>query len=263
MATATKKVKTTTGKTTTVDATTVDAAAVDAAAVDAAVENGNSTSLAVIPQTATAYSVTNPRNLDEIATKIQEYKQHIELSFLEIGALLNEAKSQLNQHGAWLDWLRINVNTTSAYAQRLMKLAREYQSNTYPVTYLGAKKAYALLALPPEDREAFLEEPHTVFGAVKRAEKMSAKELKEAISQQIGPKKKRAVSCKEPKEALPLMPHNDDTFDLDTNMELFQGFINGLIKRLEDCIDLPERRFELASALRDICTDTLKAIPEI
>ena len=244
----------------TVDTDTENTDATNITAEDAAnVDNSNCTSLTTIPQTATTDSVTTSCNLDEIAFKIQESKQHIELSFLEIGRLLNEAKFQLNQHGAWLDWLRSNVQITSAYAQRLMQLAREYQSNTYPVTHLGVKKAHALLALPPEDREAFLEESHTVYGSVKTADKMSAKELKEAINQRKGLKKKKTVSRKQPTETILVMPREDDTFDLDTNMELLQSFIDGLIKKLED---LPERRSELANALRDIFNDTLQLIPE-
>jgi hypothetical protein len=92
---------------------------------------------------------------------------------------------------------------------------------------------------------------------------MSTREFADILKERVGDKKKpapRKEPPQEPTEALPLMTHDSDSFDLDTNMELLQGFIDGLLKRLEALKDKPERYSELAGALRDVCNETLQQV---
>lgn len=63
----------------------------------------------------------------------------------------------------------------------MMKLAEAYRANPQTFADLGQSKALALLALPEQERAAFLAQPHEVDGAEKRAADMSVREVKEAV----------------------------------------------------------------------------------
>lgn len=120
-----------------------------------------------------------PRSIETITTEILYLKSKAGEAILEIGKRLTEAKAQLN-HGEWLPWLEEKVGFSTVTAQRFMRLAEEY-SNASPVTLLGTSKALQLLALPPSERDEFLEEKHVVDGVEKSAYEMTRKELQEAI----------------------------------------------------------------------------------
>lgn len=121
------------------------------------------------------------RNIEEITTEIILQKSQIVQSFIEIGKLLIEAKKQLDDgHGHWLKWLSTSVDISVRMAQRYMQLAKEY-SNTTSVTDLGMTKALALLALPGNERETFINESHEVNGKQKHVREMSTREIKNAI----------------------------------------------------------------------------------
>lgn len=119
------------------------------------------------------------RDIGVITAEILLYKRQAGASILEIGRRLNEAKAQLS-HGEWLPWLEHQVEFSEASAQRFMRLAREYP-NPSPVTDLGVAKALQLLALPAEEREVFVAEPHEVDGEEKTVLEMSKRELAKAI----------------------------------------------------------------------------------
>ncbi|MDL2288938.1 DUF3102 domain-containing protein, partial [Oscillospiraceae bacterium OttesenSCG-928-F05] len=119
------------------------------------------------------------RDLNIITAEIQFYNRQAGESLLEIGRRLNEAKDQL-EHGEWLNWLGQSVGYSDATAQRLMRLARNYDDPAL-VTELGASKALALLALPDPERETFLEETHEVDGEEKSVADMSKRELEKAV----------------------------------------------------------------------------------
>jgi len=117
--------------------------------------------------------------LDSIVTEIKSHIDKIEQSFLTIGNLLIEAKKGV-PHGKWLEWLDDNVSMSAVTAQRLIRLAREF-SNASPVTYLGYAKAHALLAVPQDDREEFINKSHEVNGELKEVADMSKREIGTAI----------------------------------------------------------------------------------
>ena len=113
------------------------------------------------------------RSIETITGEILDAKRSGGEAILTIGRCLIEAKDMLS-HGEWRSWLEERVEFSERSAQRFMRLAREW-SNPTTLSDLGASKALALLALPPEERETFLEEHNVVD--------MSARQLDQAIKE--------------------------------------------------------------------------------
>lgn len=134
--------------------------------------------------------MANYRPIEAITEEILFYKAQAGAAILEIGKRLNEAKAQL-PHGEWLGWLQEKVDFSESTAQRFMRLAKEYE-NPSPVTDLGASKALVLLALPPLQRDEFLEEND--------AESMSKRELEKAVKEKLEAMEK-AEAAKKAQEA--------------------------------------------------------------
>ena len=116
---------------------------------------------------------TEGRTIEVITGEILDAKRAGGEAILTIGRCLIEAKEMLS-HGEWRSWLEEQVEFSERSAQRFMKLAREW-SNPTALSDLGATKALALLALPPEEREQFMED-HKVID-------MSARQLEQAIKE--------------------------------------------------------------------------------
>ena len=101
---------------------------------------------------------------------------------IEIGKRLVEAKAML-QHGEWLPWLEKETEFSNSSAQRYMKLFEEYgaaqqglfgpETNSPTLGNLPISKAFALLAVPEEERIEFAE--------MVDAEHISVRELEEKI----------------------------------------------------------------------------------
>ena len=117
--------------------------------------------------------ITCTRDIEDITAEILEAKRAGGEAILTIGRCLIEAKDMLS-HGEWLPWLTEQVEFSPRTAQNFMRLAREW-SNTQTLADLGASKALALLALPPEEREQFMAD-HKVID-------MSARQLEQAIKE--------------------------------------------------------------------------------
>lgn len=124
-------------------------------------------------------AVPAARDIETISAEILRLKQDAGNAILAIGDRLIEAKSMLS-HGEWLPWLTEQVEFSESTAQRFMRLAREWR-NPSALTDLGATKALTLLALPPEERETFMEENHLVGGEEKTVIDMTARELEQAL----------------------------------------------------------------------------------
>ena len=131
--------------------------------------------------------MANYRPIEAITEEILFYKAQAGAAILEIGKRLNEAKAQL-PHGEWLGWLQEKVDFSESTAQRFMRLAKEYE-NPSPVTDLGASKALVLLALPPLQRDEFLEEND--------AESMSKRELEKAVKEKLEAMGKKLLAAEE------------------------------------------------------------------
>ena len=121
------------------------------------------------------------RTAEDIAAEIRTLDtqgKHLCLMYIfEIGKRLEEAKSLVG-HGHWGEYLKAQVGYSQDTANKYMKVYREYQKNgVFPNSdmfmNLDFSKAYKLLAVPAEEREAFLQE-HPV-------EDMTVRQLEEAI----------------------------------------------------------------------------------
>lgn len=114
------------------------------------------------------------RDIETITGEILDAQRRGGEAILDIGKGLIEAKGMLS-HGEWLPWLNEQIGYSERLAQRFMRLAREYTSNPTALSDLGATKALALLALPAEEREQFVEEHNVVD--------MTSRQLQEAIKE--------------------------------------------------------------------------------
>ena len=114
-----------------------------------------------------------PRDIGTITQEILDCKVRAGESILQIGRCLIEAK-ELLEHGEWLPWLNERVEFSERTARNFMRLAREW-TNRQTLADLGASKALMLLALPPEEREQFMEGNNVID--------MSARQLEQAIKE--------------------------------------------------------------------------------
>lgn len=128
------------------------------------------------------------RTADMIAAEINAIKDQtrniVLYNSIEIGRRLVEAK-EIVGHGEWSNWLEKTVDYSQRTANNLMKIFKEYGSsqisllgdnlNSQTYANLSYSQALALLGLPIEDREKFVEENNL--------EEMSTRELQEAIKE--------------------------------------------------------------------------------
>ena len=128
-----------------------------------------------------AQAPASERNIEAITSELLQLKNDAGNAILGIGQRLLEAKAML-PHGEWLPWLTEQVEFSERQAQRFMKLAQEW-ANPTALSDLGATKALALLALPPEERQKFLSENHIVDGEEKSVIDMTSRELEKAVKE--------------------------------------------------------------------------------
>lgn len=132
--------------------------------------------------------ITRDTNL--IASEINSIKEQTQkiflLSSIEIGKRLVEAK-QLVPHGEWGKWLEDSVNYSQRTAINLMKIYEEYGQDqlalegeihkSQAIAKLSYTQAVALLSIPADEREEFIQE-HDV-------EDMSTRELQKVIKEKL------------------------------------------------------------------------------
>ena len=128
---------------------------------------------------------TRPRTIEAVTEEILDIKQRVAEDFMELGQRLCEAK-ELLPHGEWLPWLEQRVQFSERTAQKFMQLAREYESNPKLASDLGSEKAFALLALPKEEREQIAAEGATVNGKTKAASDLTTREVKQIVAERGG-----------------------------------------------------------------------------
>lgn len=110
---------------------------------------------------------------------------------IEIGRRLVEAKAVI-LHGAWGEWLKSAVDYSQSTANNLMKIFEEYganqlsffgdNANSQALGNLSYTQAVALLGIPQEEREAFVNDNDL--------ENMSTRQLQQAIKEKIDLEKK-------------------------------------------------------------------------
>jgi len=138
----------------------------------------------------TALPTKNLRTPEIIAAEInyiaQKTRETVLSGAIEIGRRLVEAK-ELVPHGQWEQWLGENVSYSQSTANNLMAVFREYgggqqslfqRANPAEIADLSYSKAVALLVLPREQREEFLEQ-NPVAGMSTRQLQAAIKEAKE------------------------------------------------------------------------------------
>ena len=112
------------------------------------------------------YQVIQERPLPVIVAEIKTteltvYRITLQ-GIIRIGECLEEAKQQVG-HGGWNEWCNENLGYTQKQAQRFMQIARTYgnpnsaYSNATNLSELSISKALALLQVPEEQVETFVE----------------------------------------------------------------------------------------------------------
>lgn len=100
---------------------------------------------------------------------------------IAIGKKLSEAKALVN-HGQWGEWCDKKINYSQSTAENYIKIYEEYGSeqlsllsntNSETIMKLPYSKALALIVLPADEREKFIEENNV--------ENISVRELKELL----------------------------------------------------------------------------------
>ncbi len=192
-------------------------------------------------------------NLDTLAGEINSIKnqtrQMILNASIEIGRRLTDAK-ELCPHGQWGDWLKNKVDYSQRTAQNLMKIFEEYGNNqinlfgqpkTQALADLGYTQAVALLSLPSEEREEFVEENDI--------DNMTTRELQEAIRE----KKEAETALQDTKISL-----EESQYEIDRLNKL----IEQLTETSEDSETL-EKVQELMEQLEEKKKDLIEAQEEI
>ncbi len=150
---------------------------------------------------------TTPRDIDTVTVEINTIKKQTQQILLtaaiEIGRRLVEVKSMV-PHGEWGKYLEEKVEYSQSTANNLMKLYEEYGSDQHSLfeTFANSQafgkltytKALALLAVPAEERETFVD-THDVEG-------MSTRELQDAIREERDELQKKLTEAQEVAEDL-------------------------------------------------------------
>ena len=178
----------------------------------------------------------------EIRT-LHKQAQQMALGYaIEIGRRLVEVKAML-PHGAWGDYLKNEVNYSQSTANNFMRIFEEYgaeqQSLFGPVAKsqtlgnLPYTKALALIAIPEEERESFIEK-HDVEG-------MSSRELQKLIrerDQAVADAKAAEQAREKMQEDMQLINArlsgaNEEAMNIRQELEQEKNRAEGYQKRLE------------------------------
>lgn len=123
------------------------------------------------------------RGIAEVTQDIRRKTGEFLLTAIEIGRLLFEAKAMV-EPGGWGKYIEEELPFSQSWANNYMKLYKEFGSdqtslfsNSQTFMKLRPTQALELLALPPEDREAFMES-HDV-------EKLSTRQLRSEVQAQL------------------------------------------------------------------------------
>lgn len=135
------------------------------------------------------------RPLETIENEINFYKQQTAIGIMEIGRRLIEAKEQVPK-GEWIKWLDEKVEFTRQTANNFIRCATEYNSDVISGLHLGNKKLFNLLAIPSDEREDFISQPHEVNGQTKTVDEMTTRELQKVIKE----KKEAELKLKQQEE---------------------------------------------------------------
>lgn len=127
--------------------------------------------------------LTYQRSIADVTLDIRRKTGEFLLTAIEIGRLLFEAKAMV-EPGGWGKYIEEELPFSQSWANNYMKLYKEFGSdqtslfgNSQTFMKLRPTQALELLALPPEDREAFME-THDV-------ENLSTRQLRSEVQAQL------------------------------------------------------------------------------
>lgn len=151
--------------------------------------NENTNNISLFPSAGTA--VGQVRTLEVIGAEIRTFTASMVNNIIEIGRRMCEAKEML-PYGQFGDWIKANTGYSRSTANNFMRIYQEYGSrqgclfgaemeNDQAFGQLTYTKALALLEVPSEEREQFVED-HDVVN-------MSTRELQQAIAERDAAKK--------------------------------------------------------------------------
>ncbi|MBM6385657.1 MAG: DUF3102 domain-containing protein [Paenibacillus sp.] len=175
------------------------------------------------------------RTIETIAIEINSIKDQTKKIMLhgsiEIGRRLTEAKEMM-PHGDWMNWLADSVDYSQSTANNLMKLFKEYGSDqltlfgdnadSQALGSLSYTQAVALLGIPAEEREAFVQENDV--------DSMSTRELQEAVKARKDAEKALKAAQAEAEKAKKAMEKEQK---LREKLEVQQADHALLVERLE------------------------------
>ncbi len=193
--------------------------------------------------------VVADRTPDVIALEINTIKDQtakvIIMNSIEIGRRLSEAKGML-PHGEWGTWLKEKVDYSQDTAGNLMRIFTEYgadqidlfgTANSETFRNLGYSQAVALLAIPRDEREEFIEDVG--------AEDLSVRKLEEEI--------KKWKNGKEVIENL-LKDAEGENSTLKKDIEVFELQVTEKEKEIERL----QKELEEAKDVADIASETAR-----
>ena len=154
-----------------------------------------------ISKFAVGAAANRPVTIETVTEEILDLKRDFAENSFYIGQRLNEAK-ELLPHGEWLPWLEGRVNFSQRTAQKFMQIAREYEGNPKLVRELGSEKAFALLALPEEEREKIAVEGAVVDGKTKAAADLTTRDVKQIVQERKAEPEKPQAGCRSVEEYL-------------------------------------------------------------
>lgn len=166
------------------------------------------------------------RTADVIAIEINSIKDQTKKILLansiEIGRRLVEAK-ELVPHGEWETWLEKSVDYSKSTAKNLMRIFQEYGSDqislfgdvkSQALGDLNYTQAVALLGIPADEREGFIEENDI--------ENMSTRELQKAVKereQALREKEEAEQSAKDMSETVKNLLQENKKLKVETSVE--------------------------------------------
>lgn len=180
------------------------------------------------------------RSPDIIAAEINSIKEQTQRILLhnsiEIGRRLVEAK-EIVGHGNWGEWLESSVEYSQRTASNLIKIFSEYgasqitllgdNSNSQALANLTYTQAVALLGIPSEDRETFVEE--------NKVDEMTTRQLQESVkAYEAAIKEKEELKKKLGKLEGDLERTEKSKETVETSLKLLERTNKGVLAEVEE-----------------------------
>lgn len=150
--------------------------------------------------------------VEQITSEIKLLTNQAVGNFVEIGRRLIEVRRRL-KHGEWGAWLENEVQFSDEQARKLMRLAEEYP-NSNALWNLPLTKAFALLQVPPDERDDFVNNSHELPGGeTKTVDEMTTRELDAALKARDAALKRAEEAERAKQEAYDLVHEKTETIN--------------------------------------------------